>query len=525
MSVLERLRGGLVASCQPVDDGPMDRPEIVAAMARAAVAGGAAGLRIEGIDNLRAVRPVVDVPIVGIVKSDLPDSPVRITVRVEDALALAEAGADIISYDATSRPRPSSREDVLAAILSTGRLAMADCSTLDDARHALAGGAAVIGSTMSGYTAETEGLHDGPDFELLAALRALGSGFVMAEGRFNTPELAARAMAAGAHAVTVGSALTRLEHITGWFADAVRKGQQRLTGYALDLGGTKTAAARIEDGRIVERLQQPTDAAGGFWAQLDVLNGMLTALGHRHGDPVGVAVAGRIDTRGNWYAVNTDTLQSIQAAPLQSALRERLGRNVIVVNDADAAAVAESRLGAGRGAHNFAYITVSTGVGGGLVLGGRLVDSSTGLAGHVGFASSRLSQALCGSGRFGTVESVAAGRAIATAAGLPDARAVFDDARFEPIIDQSAAAVAALVGDLTAILGLDRVAIGGSVGLADGYLPRVLTHLHNEPALFQPEVVPAALGAESGLVGALQLALDTAVLPAPTSTSSPDRKI
>ena len=77
--ILTQLKNGLIASCQPVDDGPMDSPEIVAAMAKASVIGGAAGLRIEGIENLKAVRAVVDVPIVGIVKRDLPDSPVRIT--------------------------------------------------------------------------------------------------------------------------------------------------------------------------------------------------------------------------------------------------------------------------------------------------------------------------------------------------------------------------------------------------------------------------------------------------------------
>lgn len=211
-----------MASCQPVDDGPMDTPAIVAAMARAAVAGGAVGLRIEGVANLRAVRPVVDVPIIGIVKSDLSDTPVRITVTVDDALALADAGADIIAYDATARPRPSSREAVLAAILGAGRLAMADSSSLEDGRIALIGGAAILGTTLSGYTVETEGLNDGPDFALIKAFRQLGAGFIMAEGRINTPELAARAMAAGASAVTVGSALTRLEHVTGWFADAIK---------------------------------------------------------------------------------------------------------------------------------------------------------------------------------------------------------------------------------------------------------------------------------------------------------------
>lgn len=222
MNILERIRGGLVASCQPVDDGPMDRPEIVAAMAQAAVAGGAVALRIEGVDNLRAVRAVVDVPIIGIVKSNLADSLVRITVTVADALELAESGADVIAYDATPRPRPDSREQVLTAILASGRLAMADCATLDDGQIALAAGASIIGTTLSGYTAETEGLHDDPDFALIGAFKKLGAGFVMAEGRINTPDLAAGAIEAGADAVTVGSALTRLEVVTGWFVNAVR---------------------------------------------------------------------------------------------------------------------------------------------------------------------------------------------------------------------------------------------------------------------------------------------------------------
>ena len=222
MTILERLRGGLIASCQPVDGGPMDHPRIVAAMAQAAVAGGAAGLRIEGIDNLKATRPLVAVPIIGIVKRDLPGSPVRITVTVEDARALAAAGADIIAYDATPRSRPDGRGDIVAAALGGGAIPMADCATFDDAKAALAEGAGIIGTTLSGYTDETATGDDRPDFELIRRFRGL-EAFVMAEGRFNTPELAGAAIAAGADAVTVGSALTRLEIVTGWFAEAVRR--------------------------------------------------------------------------------------------------------------------------------------------------------------------------------------------------------------------------------------------------------------------------------------------------------------
>ncbi|MFV0358548.1 N-acetylmannosamine-6-phosphate 2-epimerase [Tropicimonas sp.] len=221
MKVLGRLRGRLIASCQPVDGGPMDRPEIVAAMAQASVAGGAAGLRVEGVGNLRRARPLVDVPIIGIVKRDIPGSPVRITVTVGDVNDLIAAGADIVAYDATPRPRTDPRDDILAAIIAGGAIAMADCATFADGQEALKRGAAIIGTTLSGYTSETARADERPDLDLIRRFRKLG-GFVMAEGRFNTPDLAAQAIGAGADAVTVGSALTRLEMVTRWFADAVR---------------------------------------------------------------------------------------------------------------------------------------------------------------------------------------------------------------------------------------------------------------------------------------------------------------
>lgn len=287
-----------------------------------------------------------------------------------------------------------------------------------------------------------------------------------------------------------------------------------ISGFAVDLGGTKTAAARIEDGRVTQRLQEATDAGAEVSAQIGSVAALLERLGYRYGAPLGVAVAGRVDVAGKWHAVNRATLSAIDDASLGDQLRARFGARSRALNDAAAAALAEARLGAGRGARNFAYLTVSTGVGGGLVLDGRLLESRNGLAGHVGFSSSRFSEALCGSGRRGTVESVASGKAIAREAGMADARAVFESGQHTEIIDRSAAAIAALIADLTSILGLDRVAVGGSIGLADGYLDRVRAHLAREPELMRPEVEPAALGQDSGLIGALLAASDMAGPPA-----------
>ena len=155
---------------------------------------------------------------IGLVKRDLPDSPVRITALLEDVHALAEAGAPIIALDATERKRPVAVPDLIAAIHARGRVAMADCATLADMRAALAAGADIVATTMAGYTGGP--VPALPDLELVRAGAALGAP-LFAEGRYNTPALAAAAIAAGAHCVVVGTAITRPDIITAWYAAAI----------------------------------------------------------------------------------------------------------------------------------------------------------------------------------------------------------------------------------------------------------------------------------------------------------------
>lgn len=222
-SILKALQGKLVASCQPVDFGPMDRVDIVVAMAQASLNGGAGGLRIEGAEKVKAVVKAVDAPVIGIIKRDFEDSDVRITALMEDVQALLNAGAPIIAIDATDRPRPVPAEVLIKAAKEGGALVMADCSTVEEGLAAKACGADIIGSTMSGYTGGP--VPKEPDFDMVSQLNAAGC-FVMAEGRYNTPELAAEAIKAGASSVTVGSAITRIEHICGWFSGAIEQARK-----------------------------------------------------------------------------------------------------------------------------------------------------------------------------------------------------------------------------------------------------------------------------------------------------------
>lgn len=221
--LLETVQGGLIVSCQPLPNSAMDTTATIVAMARAAVDGGASALRIEGFENVAAVAARVNVPIVGIVKRDLDDYRVRITPFFEDIERLARAGARIIAFDATNRRRPVAVEALLDAVRAQGCMAMADCSNADDGARAWALGCELIGTTLSGYTSETNSESEEPDFDLIGTLSRSGCR-VVAEGRFRTPAQAAKAMRYGAFTVTIGSAITRIEHTTAWFSRAIKGG-------------------------------------------------------------------------------------------------------------------------------------------------------------------------------------------------------------------------------------------------------------------------------------------------------------
>ena len=220
--ILNKIRGKLIVSCQAVDNGPMDSPEIITSMALAAEAGGAGGFRIEGINNLKSLRSKTKLPIIGIIKRDLDDYDIRITPLIKDVDNLAASGADIIGYDASSLNRPFPTLQIIKKIKEANLLAMSDCGNLEDGIRALDEGSDILSSTLSGYVYNIIDSTAQPDFQLIKDFHNLGA-FTMAEGRLNSPNLAKKAIEAGADSVTVGSAITRVEHITSWYTNAINQ--------------------------------------------------------------------------------------------------------------------------------------------------------------------------------------------------------------------------------------------------------------------------------------------------------------
>jgi N-acylglucosamine-6-phosphate 2-epimerase len=219
------LNGGLVVSCQAREDNPLHGPQFMAAMATAAVRGGAVGIRADGTTDISAIREGVgpDVPIIGISKVVQSDGTLFITPSAEHALKVIDAGAELVALDGTRRPRPGgdTLERVVHAIHHAGGMALADVGTAEHARYAIDCGVDAVGTTLSGYTADSP-QQEGPDFDLLARLVAQFPVPVFAEGRIWTREDARRAMNFGAAFVVVGTAITNPQAITAHFVAALQ---------------------------------------------------------------------------------------------------------------------------------------------------------------------------------------------------------------------------------------------------------------------------------------------------------------
>lgn len=216
-------KGALVVSCQARADNPLHGPVYMSVMAQAAAAGGAKGIRANGEADVAAIRAVTKLPIIGIAKVWDARFPVYITPGFEQAVQIAKAGADIIGLDATPRPRDGEPVERLIGRIRTelGKEVFADIATLEEGRAAHAAGATYVATTLSGYTEQTAFRKtEGPDLELLSALVAEIPTPIVAEGRFDTPDLVAEAFRRGAHAVVVGTAITNPREITRKFVRA-----------------------------------------------------------------------------------------------------------------------------------------------------------------------------------------------------------------------------------------------------------------------------------------------------------------
>lgn len=276
------------------------------------------------------------------------------------------------------------------------------------------------------------------------------------------------------------------------------------TVLAVDIGGTKVAAGLVDsDGRLIQRAVRPTPTGADANA---VLAAVLEVIGEvRMGDEVACGVGGGGPMTLGGELVSPLNIPAWRDFPLRARLAEALAVPVHVDNDAKALALGEGWVGAARGVRSFIAMVVSTGVGGGIVLDGGLLDGNAGNAGHIGHVIVEPEGRVCVCGARGCLEAEASGTAIAARTGRPAVEA--------PIAERQRAGrlVGRAVASVANLLDLRLAVVAGSValGYGDALFDAAQSELDRSARLdfsAGARIVPAGLGDEGPLVGAAAVA-------------------
>ena len=224
---MEELRHKLIVSCQALPDEPLHSDFIMARMAVAAKEGGASGIRANSVVDIAAIQKAVDLPIIGIIKRDYEGADVYITATMKEVDELMTVRPNIIAIDATTSTRPNGESLKEFFQKAKGKypdqLWMADCSTIDEMLTADQLGFDFIGTTLVGYTKQSQGDKiESNDFEIIRKALSKLSHPLIAEGNIDTPDKVRRVLELGAYSVVVGSAITRPQLITKKFVEATK---------------------------------------------------------------------------------------------------------------------------------------------------------------------------------------------------------------------------------------------------------------------------------------------------------------
>lgn len=525
-AILDALQGGMIVSCQALAHEPLHSSFIMGRMARAAKQAGAVGIRCNSVPDIREIQNETHLPVIAIIKKDYEGSKVYITPTMDEVDALMELKPEVIALDATISLRPGNKtlEQFYHEIRAKypDQLLMADCSTYEEAIFADQLGFDFIGTTMVGYTDQSKGLRIAEnDFELIKRIIANTTHPVIAEGNISTPAKAKRVIEIGSFSVVTGGAITRPQLIAKDFVDAVREGKANWDNrnvpknyVAIDIGGTAIKYGVVDKDGCVCTANTVETASNGP-AILEQVKGIVASFMEQWA-PVGIGIstAGMVDCEKGEIIAASGTIPEYVGINYKDTLEEAFGIPCEVENDVNCMALSEYYYGAAKGSKNCFCMTVGTGVGGCVILDGKVYHGSAYGAGEIGYSHTGDGDGV----RFEEKASTSAmvkwvaeqkGECVCKWDGKKIVESAKNgDAVCEQGIDRMVDYLARQIANVYFVLDMDRVVVGGGIMEADyvsaklaeavqGYLPQT----GRNPLT----VAVASQGNQAGMMGAYAL--------------------
>ena len=498
------FKNALIVSCQAEEDEPLHGSHHMQRMALAAVQSGAKGIRANSAIDVQAIKKVVDVPVIGLIKDRNPEYKAFITTTPQQIKALVEAGADLVAIDSTRVTRPVSLKTLYEYIKSTYPKTgiVADIADIKDVKEIINLKPDFISTTLSGYTDYS--IHrDKPDLDLINEIRKITQIPVIAEGNYNEPYQIRQAILRGAYTAIVGGAITRPQQITRRFVEAISDFQEEITSIGIDIGATRTRGLLTDRfGTVLDTVikETPKDADEIILSVAKMIKHFLSVT--KNITSVGIATAGRCDEKNGTILYATDNIKNWSGREIGKEIYELTGLFPIINNDANLAAYGQWKISKES---SMALMTIGTGIGAGIVIDGKLINGAFGGGAEVGHIILPGNERVCTCSKRGCIETVASAKVLKEQIDVhPESEQI--------ILDEFVKNISWLIDTIQSIVEVNTFYLSGAIlHYKETFIKAVNKTLKSLDSKYLDNFVRISdLGELAGTIGASLYALDHA---------------